>query len=736
MSSIVKIVAAVAAAVALLLGIAAIYLFTIFDPNDFKDEIHQLVHEQTGLDLGIEGDLSLSVFPWLGVSAGRITLDAPDGRLGSLEEARIYAKTGPLFSGKLEVRGVSLKRLKLKLTVAENGQPNWAIGQAVAPGTPSSKVAEPVTPAALPLAAFTVGELNIEDAQVIYQDLQQGTYHQLGDFTLTTRDVDLAGGSFPLSGSLTCQNAPTGTAIPVSFSTRATPIMEPLGAQLEELQVKVANAELGGTIIATRLLNDLPDISAQLRVTDLNPRDWGALLDSPDLAAVDFPLTLSLDLNLDGAAAALTISALELANEALTVSASLSVTQFMQTQTPRYSATLGVEATRTRQLLTRLGIDAAAIEDPALLGALNLKAQIKGESGNIAIPELALQLDDIKVQGSMVIKDIVDPFVQFNLQSGPVNLDRYFPPASEDAEQEPDISAAQAALLPLAAMREINSTGRIDIAQLIASGLTMDNVELEANARGGLIKVTRLNADLYEGKLAGDATIDARGDTPKIATHQTLTGMQATPVLKSLADIDAIAGRLNLELDATTSGNSTPQLTENLNGVLQLAVQDGQLNGMDLERMVCSAIANMRQQPLATAASETPLTRFKQLDANMKIRNGIVHTEALNLAIEKLKASGTGSINLLDNTLDYRLKALVIGDLEDPACRVSEQFKAVEWPVRCKGSLDGEIGDLCGLDSDGLRKIAEEQLRARAQEAITDKLGEEAGKLFEGLFGK
>ncbi len=733
MSLVVKIIAGLLAAIVLLLGIAALYLFTVFDPNDFKDEIRQLVHDETGLDLGIEGDLALSVFPWLGVSTGRMTLDAPDGALGSLDAARIYARTGPLFRGELEVRGISLERLRLKLTVAENGRPNWAFTPP-GKGDMSTASAEPASPAALPLAAFTVAELSIIDSDITYQDLQQDSYHQLSDLALTTRDVNLAGGSFPIDASFSYRNSPTAKAVPVSFSSDVTPRLDPLGAQLDDVSVSVANASLSGTIAATNLEAELPGIVAELQGVNLNPADWGALLNDPELAALDFPMTLALSLNLDSAASALTVSKFELGNESLMVSGDLSASQLLET--PKFSANLRAEAGSTRKLLTRLGIDIAGIDDPELLGPLSLRTRVEAADTNIAIPELAVQLDDITLNGNITIKDTSDPYIEFQLQSGPLNLDRYFPPAAGEAEPEAEVSAAEVALLPLAAMRELNSAGRISIAKLIVSGLELNQLELDANARDGLIKVTSLRANLYDGTLVGEAAIDARSDTPKIATRQKLSGVQAAPVLKQLADIDAIAGRLNLDLDTTTSGNNSTLMTANLNGAVQVTVSDGQLNGIDLERMVCSAIATMRQIPLASAASATPLTRFKQLDSTMQIRNGVLHTDALNLAIEKIRASGTGALSLVDNTLDYRFKALLVGDLTDPACRVSEQFREIEWPVRCRGSLEGEIGKLCGLDSDGMKKIVEAQLRNRAKEAITEKLGGDAGKLLEGLFGR
>ena len=64
-----KIFGIIAALVVALLIAAIVILPMVIDPNDYRDDITAITKEKTGLDLSLEGDLSLSVFPWLGVYA-------------------------------------------------------------------------------------------------------------------------------------------------------------------------------------------------------------------------------------------------------------------------------------------------------------------------------------------------------------------------------------------------------------------------------------------------------------------------------------------------------------------------------------------------------------------------------------------------------------------------------------------------------------------------------------------
>ena len=62
----------------ILLIAAVIVLPKVIDPNDYREQISSLVKEKTQRDLNIEGDLKLSVFPWLGVTTGKMTFSQPN----------------------------------------------------------------------------------------------------------------------------------------------------------------------------------------------------------------------------------------------------------------------------------------------------------------------------------------------------------------------------------------------------------------------------------------------------------------------------------------------------------------------------------------------------------------------------------------------------------------------------------------------------------------------------------
>src|SRR5699024_5294929 len=107
-----KIIAILLAAVIVLVIVAVIVLPFVFDPNAHKAEIMALVEQRIGRDVTIPGTLELSVFPWLGLSIGRVTAaNAPgfgDEPLAEIGAAEARIKLLPLLHKQLEIGTVTL----------------------------------------------------------------------------------------------------------------------------------------------------------------------------------------------------------------------------------------------------------------------------------------------------------------------------------------------------------------------------------------------------------------------------------------------------------------------------------------------------------------------------------------------------------------------------------------------------------------------------------------------------
>ena len=109
---------------AVLIVIAIVVIPQVVDPNDYRDKITELVKDKTGRDLRLDGDLSVSVFPWLGVRTQGLSLSQPaqiGGDMLTVDTAQIRVKLLPLLSKKVEVDTVVLETPKVRLVTLANG---------------------------------------------------------------------------------------------------------------------------------------------------------------------------------------------------------------------------------------------------------------------------------------------------------------------------------------------------------------------------------------------------------------------------------------------------------------------------------------------------------------------------------------------------------------------------------------------------------------------------------------
>ncbi len=88
-----------------LLALLAVWL--LVNPNDYKPQIAAAVKRATGRELVLEGNLALSVFPWIALELGPASLGNPSGfpaqPFVSFKHASVRVKLLPLLAKRLEI---------------------------------------------------------------------------------------------------------------------------------------------------------------------------------------------------------------------------------------------------------------------------------------------------------------------------------------------------------------------------------------------------------------------------------------------------------------------------------------------------------------------------------------------------------------------------------------------------------------------------------------------------------
>ncbi len=166
-----------------LLVVAVVVLPMVVDPNDYKDEIVAQVQNSTGRTFRIDGDLKLSVFPWLGLDIGGVELGNAKGfgdqPFARVKQASVRVKLMPLLEGKAEADVIILDGVALNLVRAKDGRSNWDDlgGKTDAAEQPSGGA---------PLAELTMGGIDISNGQILWDDRRNGQKLQVEQLNLKT----------------------------------------------------------------------------------------------------------------------------------------------------------------------------------------------------------------------------------------------------------------------------------------------------------------------------------------------------------------------------------------------------------------------------------------------------------------------------------------------------------------------------------------------------------------------
>ncbi len=679
-----KILLIVLAGLVALLIIAAVGLLLFFDPNDYRDEIAAQVEKATGRELAIEGDLSLSVFPWLAVEVGRTQLANAPGfgnePFATFERAELSVRLLPLILRReLAVGTASLDSLVLNLEVAENGDTNWADLAAAGEEQP----AEPASGDAG--VQLDVQGIEVGNATINYADAQAGSRYAISGLSLTTGRI--AGDTpFEFDAEFDFTADPGELRGRLGIAGTATVSQDLARFAVENLEV---NGRLAG----------ITEQPAELAL-------------SASAIAVD--------------AEAQTVAAGTLDFRFLDIQASADIAPFSYAGTPQPKASLRVQPFSLKGLLQALGSEPPVTADPAALTRVAFNADAAVGEEAIALTSLTLQLDDTTLRGTLSWPVTEQGVIRFDLAADNINVDRYMAPGGTPSEAAPETNTDQIEI-PVEMIRAFQAIGSAKLAQATLAGMEFHNLEAGVNNVGGKLRLHPLRAELFEGSYSGDVRIDASGRVPSISVDEKVEGVSLTPLARAMFEQENISGTIDGSFKLSGRGANVGEIKSDLDGNMTFQLSDGAWEGTDIWHQLRAARALFRKEP-PPERQGPPRTQFSSVVATGTVEDGLFRNDDLLAELPFLRLTGKGNVDLVKGTIDYGLQARVLERPEfvNPASDAElEDFTEAVIPVRVTGSLN----------SPSIRPDLEGMLKSRVEETVERKKDELKDRLLNKLLG-
>ncbi|OOZ44802.1 AsmA family protein [Solemya velum gill symbiont] len=723
--------------------IAAGAFITLFDPNDYKQQIIEQVQEETGRNVSIDGQLGWDLYPRIAISAEGVTLGNPEGfsspNMLQVKHAAFSAALIPLLRQEIIVESVSLDGANIALERLANGKDNWSDLQKGGEDKPHEGGGDRGD------SEVMVKRIEITNTSFSFNDAQANEKHSLQINKITTGmlgarravpvELDLVMDSSRLGqyelegkGTLTVDekfsyiNAPDLelTLTPVKHPEQQVTVSGNIGLDQERKQFVMRDFEI--TSADGRVSGELQaaDYSSKPQVEgnlDIDSLSIASLAKAFGADASGLPEKVSGKMVIKTAGDTVNINPLSLKAAGGSIEGNLAVKTPVDKAT--YSGSFKIAQLNPGKLMGELGMEAPQVSSDKALSSLAGNFSFNGDTDHVQLKPFNIKLDSSSINGDVRITRFDNPHFAFNLAVDKINVDHYLPPTDADDKKE---SAAVKEAKAAKTIGGLRLDGSVKIGSLHASGLSMSNFKANIISAGGETRLSPLSAGLYGGSYNGNIVLRGKGKRLTWSANERLKGVNIGPLLKDLVGQERIDGKADVTLKINGSGVDKKQMMSSLGGNTTFTVRNGSVKGINLAAALREAKAKLNNRPVEKA-KEARQTDFAELSGTAKIKSGVVTNNDLVMKSPFLRVTGKGTVNLPASSVNYLLTTKVTSTIKGQGGAEFSDLEGLTIPIRVKGHFDNLSYSL----------DLEELLKERAKQELDKEKDKLKGKLLEKL---
>jgi AsmA family protein len=262
--------------------------------------------------------------------------------------------------------------------------------------------------------------------------------------------------------------------------------------------------------------------------------------------------------------------------------------------------------------------------------------------------------------------------------------------ANQSAAQKQELARTEASpkLLPntpisLPKLRAADVKLRYRGEHILGRSVPLDNLVVNLSIVNGKIALEPISFGVGRGRIAGTVALDGSGD---VIRAKAAVDFEHVDVARLMAATHMFggAGAIGGHADIVTSGNSLAQMLGNGDGGARLLMIGGDLSallvdlsGLEFGNALLSALGLPQRTPVEC------------MIADFSLQKGLFNTRTLLMVTQEANVQGTGSVNLRNETIDYKLNTKAahfsIGSLHTPI--------NIKGPLKSP-SIRPEVGEL------------------------------------------
>jgi len=312
----------------------------------------------------------------------------------------------------------------------------------------------------------------------------------------------------------------------------------------------------------------------------------------------------------------------------------------------------------------------AEIKTPSLTEPLKIgNANLSFSQNSAVLHNLSAAVGSTHANGSLTLRNFENPQVQFTLSADKfiaAEWQKIFAatPTAELKNQFWNLAPrAEAAAPPQSSI--INRTtgnGKVTIGNLVYDDLVMNNVQSSVTIDHGVIRLDPVTAGVAQGQQTGSIVIDARNTPITYAVNMKMDKVDANQLLSSVSNLKKTLYGLLAANGNANFASGTDNIARTLNGNFNLNLSNGKLANVDL----LYQLANVGKfLSTGKTISQHPYTNVAKMAGNFNVRNGVAQTNDLQAVIDGATLSANGLVNLVDNSANMHVTAVLTKAMTD-----------------------------------------------------------------------
>ena len=677
-------------ALTLLLIVVVVGLALFLNTEQYKSALETAIANNTGYQLNIAGELELDIFPTMGLTLNDVRLRNPASpqELASTSKISLRVDRGMLFRGQLLIQEFIADDFHINYYVNEKGSSIWDVNTPLVNSPENrtqatnadneSPIESPVTDSNDETISLSFARISIANASIDYQDLSNGSRYSIDNLNIESQNSNLEGRPFSLDLDFRFLN--NGMTEPVSMGLKSTVVADVNNGviNINDLNINVTPLLLVGEVTVT------------------NP------------------------------------------NEALSYSGAFESNNF-----------------NVMGLMESLGMSeveegfAGSIQNSRDL-AFNF--QFSGDQSQFVLDSLAASYGTTKIEADANVRfatDFIPANVSYTIVTNALDLTPLL--TSEEETVEPDADAEAASTpsfvtatppqqdsdtsLPLDALNAMNVLGSIYIESITANDWYLQDINIFTNVEDAVLDIELQPVTAYGGTLQGSMRLDGRESAAILFTQLSLNELNIVEFPSNLSRLNSVTGSLNVEASYVAEGSTSNALLDSLSGSTTFAITESSVD-IGVIKQVFTAIAAF--SPTGEAIQQWPdVIQFGEFSGYMIFENGIEADQKVKLRMDNFDVTGTGGINLNEDTFEYDMLFTVLGAPHRQTIPINELYHNVSWPVDCSAAFADEVTRYCRPEFAQVRdiftQIGSNAVRNRLEDVITDQVPDELQDAARGL---